>query len=126
MDYTINADIVSAEDDGSIAIVGFVEDESENYVQVQYGWEPDEQDRSLEMDGPYLELNDQSLSLYNGLDAIEVNNSGVLLSLTSKAMDRLAVNGNILIIVAADRPGFGEAIVLLRRIAEASGVKMSG
>ena len=125
MDYKINANIVVAEDDGATAVVGFAGDELGNYVQIQYGWEPDEQDRGLEMDGPYLELNDQSLSLYNGLGAIEVNSSGVVLLLTPRAMHRLAVNGNIVIIGVADCPGFAEAVSLLRRIAEACGIEMS-
>lgn len=125
MDYKINAKIVFAEDDGATAVLGFAGDELENYVQIKYSWEPDEQDRSLEMDGPYLELNDQSLSLYNGLDAIEVNSSGVVLLLTPKAMHRLAVDGNIVVIGSVDQPGFTEAVSLLRRIAEACGIEMS-
>ena len=117
---------VSVEDEGGVLAVYFrgATDGLNEYAMLQLETEPDEQSRSLRMDGIYFEINDQGHSGYNVIDEIEIRPDRFCFHFNSKAI-RLAEADSPLIVQLSDEQGQDQhAHNLLAEMAEMANIKI--
>jgi len=112
------ANIVSIEEDDSMAVLAFCADEnhSDEYVMLQYPLQTDEQDRRLRLDGLYIERNDQAFGCYHGVESIRRIGDRIEIDLNTDGKRRLKLE-RIVIVPVRWNPAIDQG---LARIAELS------
>lgn len=121
MDYELLASVVSFEENEETLTFAFSADEggSAKYLMFQYPLQADEQDRNLELDGLYIERDDQVFGCYHGVKSIRTIDDRIEIELSDTGKRRLQVERMVVIPALWDTP-----IELgLLRLAELSGGK---
>ena len=112
MTHRLKATEACAETDGTVCVIGWMADAQPDpeYVQLQYNFDPDEQDIELGMDTIYLEVNDQYWSLYGGIDHVRIEDSRIVMTLNQAGRDRLGIDDTIEIICEGDVSNYIESV----------------
>jgi len=118
MNEKLVANIVSFEEDDSMAVLAFCADEehSAEYVMLQYPLQTDEQDRRLRLDGLYIERSDQAFGCYHGVKSIRRIGGRIEIDLNTDGKRRLKLE-RIVIVPVHWSPTIDQG---LARIAELS------
>ena len=127
MPYCFDAIHVFTQDDGCMVMIGLADDELEpsRYVLLQRAHEYDAQDKKMGMDKIHIQVEDESRSLYGGINAIQVDNGAIRFSLSDEAKSVLSIDTEIEAICSAKQPRFDKVKAQLKRMCEAEGVPFS-
>jgi len=85
------ADTFSFEEDDATVVLAFSagQDEAQRYVVLQYPVHADEQDRSLGLDGLYIERDDQVSGCYKGVESLRRIGNRIEIDLTAEGKRQL-------------------------------------
>ena len=99
MDYELLACIVWFEENEETLTFAFSGDEggSAKYLMFQYPLQTDEQDRNLELDGLYIERDDQVFGCYHGVKSIRTIDDRIEIELSDTGKRRLQVERMVII-----------------------------
>lgn len=121
MDYELLASVVSFEENEETLTFAFSAEEggSAKYLMFQYPLQADEQDRNLELDGLYIERDDQVFGCHHGVKSIRTTIDRIEIELSDMGKRRLQVERVIII------PAHWDTLIDqgLLRIAKLSGGK---
>ena len=120
MAYRFEAAHIFARDDGFVVTIGFVDSNTSpsQYLILQRQHKYDEQEERLGMDKIYIEIEDQSRSVYGGIKTISVEKNEFSFGLDSDASEALHIDGVIDIEVAAHVNDMQEVVEKLKRVVE--------
>ncbi|WP_323144994.1 Imm10 family immunity protein [Massilia phyllosphaerae] len=106
MDYELLASVVSFEENEETLTFAFSADEggSAKYLMFQYPLQADEQDRNLELDGLYIERDDQVFGCYHGVKSIRTIDDRIEIELSDTGKRRLQVERMVVIPALWDTP----------------------
>ncbi len=126
MAYIIDCHHVSVVDDEACTVVTFADhpEMPSRWVMIQRALSYDEQDRRLGMDGIYLEVEDQSRSVYRGIEAMRFEPDYIEIRLGAEAVQQLAVEGEIVLRLNAQAVDTTEALEKLREFARAEKIEI--
>ncbi len=124
MSYRFDARHIVTQDDGSVVMVGFADDEFEptHFVILQKAHEYDEQDTQTGMDKIHISVADGSRAKYGGIDTVQISDGVVHIALSDEAKSALSIDGAIEVVCTADHADFEEAKLQLRKMCEADGI----
>jgi len=93
MDYELLASVVSFEENEEALVFAFSADEggSAKYLMLQYPLQTDEQDRNLQLDGLYIERDDQVFGCHHGVMSIRKIDDRIDIELSDLGKRRLQV-----------------------------------
>jgi hypothetical protein len=99
MNEKLVANIVSFEEDDAMAVFAFCADEEQSaeYVLLQYPLQTDEQDRCLRLDGLYIERNDQAFGCYHGVKSIRRIGDRIEIDLNAEGKQRLKLDRMVIV-----------------------------
>jgi hypothetical protein len=93
MNEKLVASKVSFEEDDAMAVLAFCADEEESaeYLMLQYPLQTDEQDRRLGLNGLYIERDDRAFGCYGGVESIRRIGDRIEIDLNAEGKRRLKV-----------------------------------
>jgi len=91
MNEELVANLVSFEEDDALLTMAFAANDGNaaQYVLLQYPLQTDEQDRRLQLDGLYIERDDQAFGCYRGVESIRRVGNRIEIALNARGKRRL-------------------------------------
>lgn len=128
MNYRFDASHIFFQDDGCAVIIGFADDEFEpsRFIILQKAHKYDDQDRKMGMDKIHIQVESESRSKYGGIEAVQVSNGVIRISLSDESKSILSLDGDIEIVCLVDGPNFQEVKLQLKKICEIERIMFVG
>ncbi|WP_137940219.1 Imm10 family immunity protein [Chitinivorax sp. B] len=120
MNYAFDAHHAFVQEEEGYLMIGLSDsqDHPRNYVLLQQASEYDEQDLELGMGGIYLEIDDQSQSVYSGIEEIVIMRDSIRFVLNEKGKNKLKLDGEIAVTINHKTCNYEELINAFRLMAE--------
>jgi len=102
MNEELVANLVSFEEDDALLTMAFAANDGNaaQYVLLQYPLQTDEQDRRLQLDGLYIERDDQAFGCYRGVESIRRVGNRIEIALNARGKRRLKAEQIVIVPVS--------------------------
>jgi hypothetical protein len=126
--YHFNARHIFVEDDDSMTMIGFADDEfsPSKFMLIQKASNVDERERAMGFEKLHIQIEDESRSRYGGITEIRVSSENLVVSLDQPARVALKIEGNVEIAFDPNHPVFERAISKLKKMCEREAVSFLG
>lgn len=93
----LRANCVTCQTQDDVAVLAFADDEfnTTQYVMLQKGLKPSQEDRALGLDKLYMEVNSQGQSSHGGVETAQLESNRLLLTLDPKAAAKMSLGDTI-------------------------------